>query len=124
MDEFYDLSRISVLPLAFCFPGYDVKGSDLPPPPVCSATWHQRVMDQMPDVKLKLLVGGYAQKWHLGTRRTVTDVVRDWRSAPDGVIPLPHPSWRNSGWLRKNLWFEAELLPELRRKVREELGRV
>jgi uracil-DNA glycosylase len=117
-EEFYDLDHVSILPTSFCFPGYDAKGSDLPPPPVCAETWHLSVMEMMPNLRLKLLVGGYAQKWHLGRRRAVTEVVRDWRAAPVGVIPLPHPSWRNTAWLKKNPWFEAELVPELRQAVR------
>lgn len=120
-DTFYDRSKIAVLPNAFCFPGYDAKGSDLPPPPLCAATWHQKAMDGMPNLSLKLLIGGYAQRWHLGTRAPVTEVVRAWRDAPDDVIPLPHPSWRNTGWLKKNPWFEADLLPELRIRVRQVL---
>lgn len=117
-EEFYDRDRIAILPLAFCFPGYDAKGSDLPPPRVCADTWHARAMQEMPGLQLKLLVGGYAQTWHLGTRRPVSEVVRDWQAAPPGTIPLPHPSWRNTGWLKRNPWFEADLLPVLRRRVR------
>lgn len=117
-ETFYDRSRIAVLPNSFCFPGYDAKGSDLPPPRLCAATWHSKVMEAMPDLRLKLLVGGYAQRWHLGTRQPVTEVVRNWRKAPEGVIPLPHPSWRNTSWLNSNPWFEAELVPELRSRVR------
>ncbi len=117
-DEFYDVSRIAILPTAFCFPGYNAKGADLPPPPICASTWHDRVMRTLPEVKLTLLIGGYAQKYHLGVRGSVTDVVRNWRTAPAGVIPLPHPSWRNTGWIKKNPWFEAELVPHLREHVR------
>ncbi len=116
--EFYDLSRVAVLPTAFCFPGYNAAGSDLPPPAICARTWHAQVLEAMPNLRLKLLIGGYAQRWHLGTRASVTDVVRNWRDAPDGVIPLPHPSWRNTAWLKKNPWFEEELVPVLRRRVR------
>lgn len=119
---FYDRSRIAILPNAFCFPGYDAKGSDLPPPPLCAQTWHDRAMASMTNLRLKLVVGGHAQKWHLEDRRSVTDVVRDWRNAPDGVLPLPHPSWRNTAWLKKNPWFEAELVPELQRRVRAVLA--
>lgn len=123
VDEatFYDRSRVAVLPTSFCFPGYDAAGSDLPPPPVCASTWHRRAMDEMPNLRLKLVIGGYAQRWHLGARRPVTEVVRDWRAAPRDVIPLPHPSWRNTAWLKRNPWFEAELVPELRRRVAEVL---
>ncbi|WP_375263008.1 uracil-DNA glycosylase family protein [Palleronia sp.] len=121
-ETFYDRSRIAILPNSFCFPGYDAKGSDLPPPPACAATWHIKVLEMMANIRLKLVIGGHAQRWHLGTRQPMTEVVRNWREAPDGIIPLPHPSWRNTSWLRKNPWFEAELVPELRFRVREVLG--
>ncbi|SLN75743.1 uracil-DNA glycosylase family protein [Roseisalinus antarcticus] len=119
LDEatFYDRRRVAILPNSFCFPGYDDKGSDLPPPAICAATWHDRAMAMMPALRLKLLIGAYSQRWYLGTRRSVTEVVRDWRSAPEDVICLPHPSWRNTGWLKRNPWFETELVPELRRRV-------
>lgn len=121
-DAFYDRRRFAVLPMAFCFPGYDARGSDLPPPGVCAATWRARVLAALPAARLTLLVGGHAQRWHLGTRAPVTDVVRDWRAAPAGLLPLPHPSWRNTGWMRRNPWFEAELVPALRRLVTEALA--
>ncbi|MFN3576853.1 MAG: uracil-DNA glycosylase family protein [Tabrizicola sp.] len=118
-DEFYDLSRVAIVPMAFCFPGYDEKGADLPPPPLCAATWRRRVMDMLGPPRLTLLVGGAAIRWHLGPR-AVTAAVADWRGpAAQGVFPLPHPSWRNTGWLKRNPRFEAELLPALRARVRE-----
>ncbi|MFN4194045.1 MAG: uracil-DNA glycosylase family protein [Tabrizicola sp.] len=117
--EFYDLSRIAIVPMAFCFPGYDGKGADLPPPPLCAATWRQRVMEALGPPRLTLLVGGAAIRWHLGPR-AVTAAVAEWRGpAAHGVFPLPHPSWRNTGWLKRNPRFEAELLPALRARVRE-----
>lgn len=117
--EFYDLSRVAVVPMAFCFPGYDAKGADLPPPPLCAATWRARVLEALGPVPLTLLVGGAAIRWHLGLR-DVTAAVADWRGpAAQGVFPLPHPSWRNTGWLKRHPWFEAELLPALRARVRE-----
>ena len=117
--EFYDLGRVAVVPMAFCFPGYDAKGSDLPPPAVCAATWRGRVMAELGTVRLTLLVGGAAMRWHLGLR-DVTAVVAGWREhAARGVFPLPHPSWRNTGWLKRTPWFEADLVPELRARVRE-----
>jgi uracil-DNA glycosylase len=120
---FYDRSRFAVLPMAFCFPGYDAKGSDLPPPAVCAATWRTRALAAMPAVRLTLLVGGHAQKWHLGRRAgPVTDTVRRWREFGRDVVPLPHPSWRNTGWLKRNPWFEAELVPELRERVADLVG--
>ena len=120
-DVFYDQSRIAIVPMAFCFPGYDAKGSDLPPPPICRNTWHDQVMAGLGDVQLKLFVGGYAHKYHLKSRAPVTKTVADWRDHPPGVFPLPHPSWRNTGWLKKNPWFEADVLPRLKAKVQEVL---
>ncbi|MEO0912233.1 MAG: uracil-DNA glycosylase family protein [Pseudomonadota bacterium] len=118
---FYDRAQFAILPMAFCFPGYDAKGSDLPPPKVCAKTWHARAMAAMPAVELLLLVGGYAQSWHLGAKG-VTATVRAWRDHAPGAVPLPHPSWRNTAWLKKNAWFEAELVPWLRGRVREVLA--
>ncbi|WP_372613126.1 uracil-DNA glycosylase family protein [Aquicoccus sp.] len=116
-DIFYDRNRIAIVPMAFCFPGYDARGSDLPPPAICARTWHARVMEALPGIRLTLLVGGHAQRWHLGTRKGVTEVVRGWREHVPRVFPLPHPSWRNTGWLKKNPWFEEELLPVLRKEI-------
>ena len=116
--EFYDLSRVAIVPMAFCFPGYDSKGADLPPPPVCARQWRGRVMAALPKVRMVLAVGGAAQRWHLGPG-DVTGRVADWRShAARGIWPLPHPSWRNTGWLKRNPWFDANLLPELRIAIR------
>lgn len=130
-EEFYDEGRIAIVPMGFCFPGLDAKGSDLAPRQECARLWHAGVFEQMPQLDLLLLVGGYAQKWHLQSVDSteanklgaVSDTVRNWRrhlerpgQAP--ALPLPHPSWRNSGWLKANPWFAAEVLPELRRRVR------
>ena len=115
--RFYDMDRVAIVPMAFCFPGYDARGADLPPPPVCARTWHSDVIAHLSRVRLTLLVGGYAHRWHLGTRAGVTQTIADWRAHAPGVFPLPHPSWRNTGWLRKNPWFERDLLPELRKAV-------
>lgn len=119
---FYDRDRIAIIPMAFCFPGYDAKGSDLPPPPICAATWHDRVFARLGDVALTVLVGGYAQRHHLGVRSNVTDTVAGWRAHAPEVFPLPHPSWRNTAWLKRNPWFETELLPVLRHRVAQVLG--
>ena len=117
-DEFYDLTRVAVVPMAFCFPGYDASGSDLPPPPLCAATWRAGVMAALPALRLVLAVGGAALRWHLGPGK-VQDQVIGWRAAlAQGVFPLPHPSWRNTAWLKRNPWFEADLVPELRARVR------
>ena len=120
-DVFYDRARVAVVPAAFCFPGYDAKGSDLPPPAICRRTWHEPVKAALGPVPLKVLVGGYAHKAHLGISAPVTQVVQDWRSYAPSVFPLPHPSWRNNAWIKRNPWFEAELLPRLRARVHEEL---
>jgi uracil-DNA glycosylase len=118
---FYDRSRIAITPMAFCFPGYDARGADRPPPPICAKTWHDTV-DETLSPDLTVLVGAYAQRRYLGSRGSLTDTVRDWRAFGPDVIPLPHPSWRNTGWLRKNPWFETELLPVLRTRVAEVLN--
>jgi uracil-DNA glycosylase len=123
VDEavFYDRDRIAILPMAFCFPGYDARGSDLPPPPICAKTWRSAVLQHLPEIRLILLVGGHAQAWHLPGKGTVTARVAEWRDHAPGIFPLPHPSWRNTGWIRKNPWFEAELLPALRTRLKEVL---
>ncbi len=120
MDEatFYDRDRVAVVPMAFCFPGYDAKKADLPPPPVCAGTWADQVMRTLRGIRLTVLVGAYAQRWHLGARAPLTQTVAQWRDHAPGVFVLPHPSWRNTGWLGKNPWFAAELLPVLRARVR------
>ncbi|MEC7259091.1 MAG: uracil-DNA glycosylase family protein [Pseudomonadota bacterium] len=120
-DVFYDQSKVAIVPMAFCFPGYDARGADLPPPPICAQTWHERVMAALGDMPLTVLVGGHAHHWHLGTRTPVTATVADWRARAPRVFPLPHPSWRNTGWLKKNPWFQADLLPVLQSRVREVL---
>ncbi len=123
LDEatFYDRARIAIVPMAFCFPGYDKKGADLPPPAICRNTWHGRVMAELGDVPLTVLVGGYAQRWHLGAKTGVTATVQGWRDLGKRVFPLPHPSWRNTAWLKKNPWFAKDLLPDLQARVKEAL---
>ena len=119
--EFYDPARIAILPMAFCFPGYNEKSADLPPPPICARTWRARVIAGFPNIRLTVVIGQYAQKWHLPRFSNVTDAVRGWKAHGSDVFPLPHPSWRNTAWLKKNPWFEIDLLPELRRRIQEEL---
>lgn len=121
-ETFYDKDRIAIVPMAFCFPGYNAKGSDLPPPPICARTWRAQVLSNLPNIRLTLVIGGYAQKWHLKTKSGVTDTVADWKSHLPGSIPLPHPSWRNTAWIAKNRWFETDLLPVLRTSVEKALG--
>lgn len=116
-ETFYDRRRVAILPMAFCFPGYDAKGADLPPPKRCADLWRARALAAMPQIRLTLLVGSYAQKWTLGGKRPLTETVRRWREYGDAVTPLPHPSWRNTGWIRRNPWFESDVLPALRARV-------
>ncbi|AJE48417.1 uracil-DNA glycosylase family protein [Celeribacter indicus] len=118
-ETFYDRDRIAIVPMGFCFPGYDAKGADIPPPPLCRATWHDRVMAELGQVELILPVGLHAIRYHLGHRGSLTAAVAGWRDHAPRVFPLPHPSWRNTGWLRKNPWFEADCLPVLRARVKE-----
>ena len=125
VDEatFYDHSRVAIVPMGFCFPGYDAKGSDLPPPPVCADTWRAPIIEGLGDVEVTLLIGGYAQRWHLGAaaRGGVTRTVAAWREHAPRAFPLPHPSWRNTAWLKRNPWFETDLLPVMRARLREAL---
>ncbi|MBF9058300.1 uracil-DNA glycosylase family protein [Rhodobacterales bacterium HKCCSP123] len=120
---FYDRARIAIVPMAFCFPGYDARGADLAPPRLCAETWRARAMEMLAGVDLTLLIGAHAQGWHLGGRMGVTERVARWRDHAPEVFPLPHPSWRNTAWLKRNTWFEAELLPVLRARIREVLDR-
>jgi uracil-DNA glycosylase len=126
-EEFYDASRIAILPMGLCFPGYDAKGGDLPPMKRCAEVWRQRVLEQLSRIDVVLLVGGYAQRWHLGRRveKTLTATVANWKSyAGDRIFTLPHPSWRNTAWLKRNPWFEDDVLPDLRRAVRSALSEI
>ncbi|HXF54735.1 MAG TPA: uracil-DNA glycosylase family protein [Hyphomicrobiaceae bacterium] len=123
VEEFYDVSRVAIVPMGFCFPGQDASGSDLPPRRECAPRWRDRVFAELPNIELILLVGGYAQRWHLGAGASVSETVRAWRTHCGGgrrprLVPLPHPSWRNNAWIKRNPWFEKELLPLLRAEVR------
>lgn len=129
MDEFYDETRVAIVPMGFCFPGLDTHGSDLPPRRECAPLWRARVLAALPNVQLILLVGTYAQRWHLPEvrRQSMTEVVAGWRTRLERpglprFVPLPHPSWRNNAWVKRNPWFETELLPELRAQVRAALS--
>ncbi|MBL8557639.1 MAG: uracil-DNA glycosylase family protein [Hyphomonadaceae bacterium] len=121
-EAFYDERNVGVAAMGFCFPG-TVNGADLPPRKECAPLWRARLLPHLKDVRLTLLVGGYAQKWHLRDRAkaTLTETVRAWRDYGEDMIPLPHPSWRNTGWLKREPWFEAELVPVLRARVRAAL---
>jgi len=118
-EIFYDASRIAILPIGFCYPGRYARGGDLPPRNECAPLWHRRLTAHMPKLTLVLLIGQYAQAHYLGRRRrrSLTETVAAWRDYLPEFLPLPHPSWRNTAWLRRNPWFEADLLPELRLRV-------
>jgi uracil-DNA glycosylase len=117
---FYDESRIAIAPMGFCYPGRDAKGGDLPPRPECAPTWLGPLLERLPHLELILLVGSYAIDAYLKgrTKPSMTATVQAWREYLPRYLPLPHPSWRNTGWLKRNPWFASELLPELRKKVR------
>jgi uracil-DNA glycosylase len=126
LDEpaFYDAARVAIVPMGHCFPGQDAAGGDLPPRRECAPIWRARTFAALPDLELILAIGQYAQAWHLGPERRggLTGTVRDFRAILAAerrprILPLPHPSWRNSGWLKRHPWFEAELLPVLREEV-------
>lgn len=120
---FYDPGKVAVAAMGFCFPGNSADGGDLPPRRECAPLWRARLLQHLSRVRLTLLIGGYAQSWHLGTKSAaVTRTVRAHAEFPPGALPLPHPSWRNTGWLRRNPWFEAEVLPVLRARVAQALA--
>jgi uracil-DNA glycosylase len=127
LDEtaFYDAAKVAIVPMGSCFPGQDAKGGDLPPRRECAEAWRVPLFSALPRLELILVIGQYAQAWHLGDdfRDGLTRTVERWReilATPrrPRVLPMPHPSWRNNGWLKRNPWFEAELLPVLREEVR------
>ena len=128
-ETFYADRRIGVAAQAFCYPGTAPEkngksGGDYPPPRRCAELWRPRLLAELPTVELTLLVGGYAQVWALGERAKInmTETVRAWAEYAPTILPLPHPSWRNTAWLQKNPWFEAEVLPYLRQRVQGILG--
>ncbi len=127
VDEgaFYDSARIAIMPMGHCFPGLDAKGGDLPPRRECAPRWRAPVLAALPSIALILVIGRYARDWHLPERKgePLGATIMDWQAIGDihtlpRIIPLPHPSWRNNAWLRKNPWFETNLLPQLREAVR------
>lgn len=126
VDEtvFYDDSRIAIAPMGFCFPGLDAKGGDLPPRKECAPLWQNEVRAHLPAVGLTLLVGQYAQRFHLRSQmqKTLTETVKQGERYQPDFLPLPHPSWRNNAWLKKNPWFEERILPLLRRRIQDLLA--
>ena len=131
-ETFYDVSRLGVAAMSFCFPGYDAHGGDLPPRRECASRWHDALFAALPQVETILAVGKYAQDYHLrrlgvALRRSasVAETVGRWRefaALTPKILPLPHPSWRNSAWLKRNPWFAEELLPVVRAEVRRLAG--
>jgi len=132
-DVFYDAGKVAVVPMGFCFPGLDAHGGDLPPRRECRLKWHDRLFALLPNLRLVLAIGGYSQRYHiLDAGDRVTATVAAWRSilarsrAGNGpaILPLPHPSWRNNAWLRRNPWFDEQLVPALRSEVAALLAEV
>jgi len=120
-DLFYDEKQIAIIPMGFCYPGKG-KSGDLPPRPECAPQWHERLLAEMPALRLTVLIGQYAQKYYLETRRrSLAETVQDWQSYLPDHFPLPHPSPRNIRWFRNNPWFESGVLPEFRRHIRRAL---
>jgi uracil-DNA glycosylase len=119
-ETFYDERRIAVVGMGFCYPGRDRNGGDLPPRSECAPLWHERVLAELNRVEFSLLVGSYAIDYYLGKRprRSMTATVAAWRDYLPRFMPLPHPSWRTVLFEKRNPWFDTELLPELRRRVR------
>ena len=118
-DAFYDTSNIAIVPAGLCYPG-TVNGADLPPCKECAPLWQPRFRAALPGIRLTLLVGSYAQAYYLGgsRKRTLGETVRAYREYLPAFFPLPHPSWRNLLWLKRNPWFRREVIPALRRRIR------
>lgn len=118
-EVFYDSARIAIMPMGFCYPGRDAGGADNPPRPECAPKWHDKVLTELPNLELTLLVGSHAQARYLGPSRkkTMTETVRHWREYAPKYLPTPHPSWRTTHWLKKNPWFRTEIIPEIRRRL-------
>ncbi len=121
-EQFYNPDLFAIVPMGFCYPGKGRSG-DLPPRPECAPHWHARLLEQLPSIGLTLLIGQYAQRYYVpGPQVSLTERVRNGRNLPDNLLPLPHPSPRNIRWFRNNPWFDAEVVPELRRRVGALLG--
>lgn len=117
---FYDPSNFAILPMSFCYPGTGVSG-DLPPRSECAPAWRRTLLERLPAIELTLVIGAFAQRWHLpaDSSATITDIVRNWRDYWPGILPMPHPSPRNVRWLVRNPFFEREVIPELQARVRQ-----
>lgn len=120
---FYDAEQVAILPMGFCYPGSG-KSGDLPPRPECEAAWREALLAQLPKLELTLALGKYAQDAHLGkSRLSLTERVKSWKTHWPTCLPLPHPSPRNNIWLKKNPWFEQDLLPVMKAEISEILDR-
>ena len=117
-EIFYDSTKLALIPMSFCYPGKG-KSGDLSPRKECAPQWHAQLFDQMHEVQLTILIGAYAQEYYLGSnkKKTLTETVRNYKEYLPKYLPLPHPSPRNNIWLKKNSWFEQELIPELKEIV-------
>ena len=121
-EQFYDETKIAIIPMGFCYPGKG-KSGDLPPRKECAELWHQKLLKSLPNIKLTLLIGQYAHKYYLNhTEPTLAETVRAWQKYGPNYFPLPHPSPRNIRWFKKNSWFELKTIPQLRKKVRYALN--
>ena len=121
-NVFYDSSAVALVPMGFCYPGSS-KSGDLPPRAECADAWRKDLLQHLGRIELTLVIGQYAQSWHLpNTQQNLTETVRGWKACAPALFPLPHPSPRNNLWLKKNPWFSEELLPELKRSVQQVLG--
>lgn len=126
-EQFYNPDLFAIAPMGFCFPGLDKNGSDLPPRRECAPAWRADLLNAMPQIRLVVAVGAHAHRWHLGpaVSGTLTETVIQWREhtlRPLPVFALPHPSWRNSGWLKRNPWFAVQLLPALKLALQNQLN--
>jgi len=116
-EEFYDAKKIAIVPMGFCYPGTG-KSGDLPPRPECEAAWRKQLLKQLPNIKMTLVLGKYAQTYHFGKySSSLTELVKSWQDYWPDKVPLPHPSPRNNIWLSKNPWFEKEVLPQLQEEI-------
>jgi uracil-DNA glycosylase len=123
-EEFYNPEQLAILPMGFCYPGTG-KSGDLPPRAECAPEWREKLLAQLPRLEFTLVIGQYAQAYHLKeAKSSVTEIVKAWREYWPGIVPLPHPSPRNNIWLSRNPWFEEELLPPLRQRIRAVLSKL
>lgn len=124
-DDFYDAQNIAIMPMGFCYPGKILKGGDKPPRPECAPLWHDKLRGFLPSIGLTLLVGSFAQKYYLGksAQKTMTENIRHFKTyQAEGYFPLPHPSWRTTGWMKKNPWFEEDVLPQFQSDIKKLLS--